>query len=171
MEEEPYGIQKEHAHKRAIELVPEEFFWDCVDELAPFGSDEGDMALSEYRRWRENHPNSPIYDCMKWVIEDVGEMKIDAYNKKLLDRKLISSYIKGEFFEHDLFTLDISVIATGFGQLVDEGKIDKQIKPLIQIAITRQKIWSDLAATLEDWDHSEEYINNLNILERVLREA
>lgn len=26
MEEENYGISKEHAHKRAIELVPEEFF-------------------------------------------------------------------------------------------------------------------------------------------------
>ncbi len=46
MEDEPYGIEKEHAHQRAIQLVPEEFFWDCVDELAPFGSDEGDMALS-----------------------------------------------------------------------------------------------------------------------------
>ncbi len=38
MEEESYGINKEFAHPRAIELIPEDFFWDCVDELAPFFS-------------------------------------------------------------------------------------------------------------------------------------
>jgi len=31
MEDEIYGIDKEFAHQRAIELIPEEFFWDCID--------------------------------------------------------------------------------------------------------------------------------------------
>jgi uncharacterized protein YfeS len=49
MDEEIYGIDKAHANKRAIELIPEEFFWSCIDELSPFGSDEGDTALAEFR--------------------------------------------------------------------------------------------------------------------------
>src|SRR5436309_3549899 len=133
MEEEIYGIDKDHAHKRAIELIPEEFFWDCVDELAPFGSDEGDMALSEFRVWKKENPGLPTYECLRWTIECVGEIELDEYNEKILNKNLIKSQLEDDEFDDQqyIFTLDISVIATGFGQLVDEGKIDKQNKPLI----------------------------------------
>jgi uncharacterized protein YfeS len=71
MNEENYGIDIEHAHKRAVELIPEEFFWSCIDELAPFGSDEGDTALAEFRDWRKQNPKTPTIECLKWVIESV----------------------------------------------------------------------------------------------------
>ena len=170
MKEEVYGIDKNHAHQRAIELVPEDFFWDGINPLAPFGADEGDMALAEFREWRQENPNVPTYECLKWTIESVGNMNISNYNEKLLDRTLIISQMKDESFDDHqyLFTLDISTIATGFGQLVDEGKIDEQNKPFIQLAIDRQKIWAELA---ENWEPRNEYISNLNVLERVLKEA
>ena len=169
MEEENYGINKEFAHPRAIELIPEDFFWDCVDELAPFGSDEGDLALSEFRDWKKENPNEPIYECIKWVIEDLTEKPISEYNEQIINRELIKSQVDDEDFddEYYLFTVDISVIATGFGQLVDEGKIDESIKPIIQRAITRQKIQIEI----EDVYFSKEYIANLIVLERVLKEA
>jgi hypothetical protein len=44
MDEENSGIDIDHTHKRAVELIPEEFFWSCIDELSPFGSDEGEEA-------------------------------------------------------------------------------------------------------------------------------
>lgn len=47
--------EPETAHPRARELMDEEFFWDCVDEEAPFGSDEGHDAYFEFRRWRERN--------------------------------------------------------------------------------------------------------------------
>lgn len=170
MDEEIYGIEKDYAHRRAIELIPEEFFWDCVNELTPFGSDEGDMALSEFRNWKKENPNLPTYECLKWTIESVGGMNISEYNGKILDRELIKKQIEDNEFNDQqyIFTVDISTIATGFGQLVDEGKIDKKNKPLIQLAIDRQRIWTELK---ENWEYGKEYINNLNILERVLREA
>lgn len=170
MEEEIYGIDKDHAHKRAIELIPEDFFWDCVDELAPFGSDEGDMALSEFREWKKSNPNVPTYECIKWTIESVGELNISDYNEKILDENLILTQMEDEEFDDQqyIFTVDISAIATGFGQLVDEGKIDERNKPLIQLAIDRQKVWAKLS---EDWDYKDEYIGRLKVLERVLKEA
>lgn len=75
MEEEQYGIDIDHAHERAKALIPEEFFWSCIDELAPFGSDEGDMALAEFRRWRKENPVIPTLECLIWTITDVGEME------------------------------------------------------------------------------------------------
>ena len=38
----------ETAHPRALDLMQEKFFWDCVDEEAPFGSDEGHDASTSF---------------------------------------------------------------------------------------------------------------------------
>ncbi len=170
IEDEPYGIDKDHTHERAIELIPEEFFWSCIDELAPFGSDEGDMALSEFRDWKKDNPNVETFECLKWTIEGVSEKPLSDYNEKILDKTLIQSQLDDEDFDDQqyIYTVDISVIATGFGQLVDEGKIDEKNKPLIQLAIDRQKIWAELAT---DWEHRTEYIGNLNVLDRALKAA
>ena len=170
MEEEPYGIERENAHKRAVALIPEAFFWSCVDELAPFGSDEGDTALSEFRDWKKENPNKETYECLKWTIEGVSEKSIAEYNTQILDNKLIKSQIADIDFDdqHYIYTVDISVIATGFGQLVDEGKIDLKNKPLIKLAIDRQIIWAELST---DWEYRNEYIENLEVLKRVLKEA
>ncbi len=168
--EEVYGIQKDHAHKRAIELIPEDFFWSCIDELAPFGSDEGDMALAEFRDWKKENPNSPTYECLQWTIESVSELNISEYNENILDKGLIRKQITDDDFDdyQYIFTVDISVIATGFGQLVDEGKIDERNKPIIQLAINRQKNWAELS---EGWKYRGEYIANLTVLERALKEV
>lgn len=170
IEEEPYGIDKDKAHRRAIELVSEEFFWSCTDELAPFGSDEGDMALSEFRDWKKENSNTETFECLKWTIEGVSEKSLAEFNKKILNRTLIKSQLEDESFndQHYIFTVDISVISTGFGQLVDEGKIDEKNKFLIQLAIDRQKIWAELAT---EWKHGNEYVEKLNVLTRVLEVA
>ncbi|HLP39539.1 hypothetical protein [Lacibacter sp.] len=169
-QEEKYGIDIEHAHPRATELIPEDFFWSCIDELAPFGSDEGDMALAEYRDWRKENPQTATLDCLQWVIESVGEMAFADYNPKITDRSLIKTQIQDDDFDdlQYIYTLDNSVIATGFAQLVDEGIIDQQNKPIIQLAIDRQKLWAELS---EEWEHSTAYIKNLNVLERALQQA
>ena len=146
IEDEPYGIDKDNAHERAIELIPEEFFWSCIDELAPFGSDEGDMALSEFRDWKKDNPNKEIYECLIWTIEGVSEKSLAEYNEKILDKSLIQSQLDDDDFDDQqyIYTVDISVIATGFGQLVDEGKIDSNNKPIIQLAITDRKFGLNL---------------------------
>ena len=170
MNEENYGIDIEHAHKKAVELIPEEFFWSCLDELGPFGSDEGDMALAEYRDWRKQNPKTPTVECLKWVIESVGEMNFEDYNQELLVSDNIKEAIEDEEYDDRqyIFTLDMSVIATGFAQLVDEGLIEEATKPIIQVAIDRQILWAKLST---DWEYAEQYINNLNILNRALKLA
>ncbi len=174
-EEGEYGINQEYAHPNAIALIPEEFFWDCTDELAPFGSDEGDTALAEYRNWKVNYPDSPVYECIKWTIEDVGEMLIDDYNGELLDKDLIKSQVADEAFDDRqyIFTMDVSVIATGFGQLVDEGKMDAVIKPFMLVAVERQALWAEVNQELAYWEKedAQEYIERMHVLKRALQEA
>jgi uncharacterized protein YfeS len=168
--EEQYGIDIEYAHDNAKALIPEDFFWSNIDESAPFGSDEGDTALAEFRDWRKLNPGTQTIECLKWVIENVGEMVFPDYNTSLLDQKRIRKEIEDEDYDdqHFIYTLDTSVIATGFAQLVDEGIIEPGNKPIIQLAIDRQKIWASLSG---DGEFADQYVRNLNVLERALKLA
>lgn len=170
MRDNLYGIDKSNAHPKSLELATEDFFWNPADELSPFGSDEGFTALEEYREWRKRNPNNPTYDCLKWTIEEVGEINIDEYNEKLTDSNLIKFQMNDPNFDTQqyIYTLDVSVIATGFGQLVDEGKIDNRNKGLILIALKRQKNWAKLQL---NWASKDEYIKRMNILINILEKA
>lgn len=55
-EHDPWN-NPEDRHPRANELMADEL-WSCVDEDAPFGSDEGALAYDEYRAWR--HAMRPL---------------------------------------------------------------------------------------------------------------
>ena len=75
-----------------------------------------------------------------------------------------------EYDAEQLFDgLDSSIIAGGFAQLVDEGKIDKDAKRVIRIAIERQLIANSLG--LYDEDTSKAYIQNLKVVKEVLEKA
>jgi uncharacterized protein YfeS len=100
-----------HRHPRAQELM-DEALWDCTNELAPFGSDEGADAYSEYRSWRAEHPRADLATCIAWIGDE------DNYP--------------------DTFTFDATILATVLGQLVDEGRIDASVKPAARAAIARQ---------------------------------
>jgi len=170
MQKKVYGIDRNHAHPRALELVKEDFFWDPADDLAPFGSDDGDTAYFEYQKWREKNPDAPLKDCLIWTIESVGEVSFEDYNDKILSKEKIREQVFSEDFDdyQYIFTLDISVIATGFGQLVDEGKIDNEAKPIILLAINRLLLWSE---SLLNWEHAERFIKNLKLLIKILDKA
>jgi uncharacterized protein YfeS len=119
--------------------MSEEFFWDCVDEEAPFGSDEGSDAYYEFREWREKNPKSPLAECLSWIMGG----RLADYTESLcsddrVERDLADPH--GAFLadEYDMFTLDATVIATALGQLLDEGVIDADAKPYVRVAIKRQ---------------------------------
>lgn len=150
--------------------MPEDFFWNCSDELAPFGSDEGDTGLHEYREWRDRYPKSPLLDCLKWTVEGVGEISFAEYNQSLTDKELIRQQIQDPEFDDGqyIFTLDVSVLSTVFGQLVDEGHIDVAAKPIAEITIERQRNWAEAQ---KDWTHGDQYLKNLSVLLRVLKNS
>jgi uncharacterized protein YfeS len=137
-EHDPFN-EPETAHPRARELMREPFFWDCVDETAPFGSDEGSDAYYEWRNWREENPSSPLTECFAWILGG----NLAAYNETIASDSQIEHDIEnpdGALLadQYDMFTLDTTIMATGLGQLMDEGKIDPDAKTYMRVAITRQ---------------------------------
>ncbi len=138
-EHDPFN-EPDTAHPRARELMREALFWDCVDEGAPFGSDEGSDAYYEWRNWREENPDVPLTECFDWILAG----NLDAYNDSLASDEQIENdaanpadALLGN--DYDMFTLDTTIIATGLGQLMDEGMIDPVAKPFMLVAIKRQR--------------------------------
>ena len=134
-EHDPWN-EPSHRHPRASELMADETLWDCVNELAPFGSDEGADAYCEFRGWRADNPTSDLTACVDWILGG----KLNNYDESLADvDALESSDLSAQSFGYsDAFTLDATIIATVLGQLVDEGRIDSAAKPFAYIAISRQ---------------------------------
>jgi len=131
--------EPETAHNRARELMVEPFFWDCADERAPFGSDEGSEAYYEWRDWRENNPAKPLTECLSWILDG----NLSGYNESLCEEEQIERDLSNpsDAFladHYDMFTLDTTIIATALGQLMDEGTIDTEAKQYVNVAIRRQ---------------------------------
>ena len=132
--------EPEIAHPRARKLMVEPLFWDCTDDGAPFGSDEGWEAYYEWRRWRQENPNEPLTDCLNWILGG----RLDQYTQSLvLEEKIDGDLANPSAALHadygDMWTLDTTIIASGLGQLVDEGAIDSDAKPYLHVAIDRQR--------------------------------
>jgi uncharacterized protein YfeS len=129
-----------HRHPRANEIMTDERLWDCVNELAPFGSDEGADAYVEYRRWRAENPDANLEECIAWILGG----KQGEYNDRLVNQEGIEQYLSGNYDSvlglpyPDAFTLDATIIASVLGQLVDEGRVDDNVKRYARVAIARQ---------------------------------
>lgn len=164
-----YGIKKEMAHHKSKSLIPEDFFWSNIDELAPFGSDEGDLALEEYRIWRSQFPGRNLIFLIKEIIDEIGEFDFTDYQEEIvLSTDMIAKHEDDKDFDtyYNYFVLDSTIIASGFGQLVDEGKIDKEAIPIIKTSIQKLRKWNTLQE--KEWDGAKGFTNNLDVLYRVI---
>ncbi|XZE21314.1 molybdate metabolism regulator [Pirellulaceae bacterium SH449] len=137
-EHDPFNEPKQRS-RRSSALMKEDFFWDCVDEDAPFGSDEGWEAYYSFRDWRSENPKAKVSEFFDAVMYE----RSAEYNEMLTTDDAIIQSVKSPkkaFLgkEYDPGVLDVSVIAICLGQLIDEGKIDSSIKPFARVAISRQ---------------------------------
>ena len=124
-------------HKIAVEIADYKFFWDTSDDLAPFGCEESYIAFCELSGWIEENPNTPIIECFLWILES-WDLEIEDFNDDIIEIENILKIIQDMDFYDELMSLDYTVIATGFGQLIIEGKIDDDVKNIIQLSIFRQ---------------------------------
>ena len=65
-------------------------------------------------------------------------MELDDFNDDIIESDSILSIIQDMDFYEELMSLDYTIISTGFGQLILQGKIDMDVKNIIQLSILRQ---------------------------------
>lgn len=85
-----YGVKP---HEKALKIADYEFFWDTVDELAPFGSEEGYISFMGLNEWLEENPGKPIIECLSWIFS-IWELKLSDYNEDILENENIIKTIR-----------------------------------------------------------------------------
>lgn len=155
-------ISPKSAHPKAASLMNEEWYWDEVDELTPFGNDDGSDAVHFFKTWREKNKD-----------EDPA-LFIDALEK---DWDFSFSHINNDS-EKDLPAIekanpfyrnvDRAVIGIAFGQLILEGTISSKLKKLGLKAINRTKTEHGMNGMTEG--NKKEYTSRLNKMEEILNQ-
>ena len=155
----------DNVHPNAKQRMSDSFFFDVVEESAPFGSDDGSEAYTGFNHWRKNHPTESPVDFLKQQINywnypgfDIEETNFEKLHSFLKDDEMNVHYMTG---------IDQAIVAIAFGQLYLEGTINNDIKELAKKSLKREL----LPEVLKSWgNYGNTRRANLNKLLTVLTE-
>lgn len=135
-----------NAHRNAQALMPDDFFYNVIDDSAPFGNDDGWDVLYSLKEWIADNPG---VSKKEFVDEKLAEWNYPAFNYQTTDIKdAIAFWNSTEIGFRLLMGIDQAIIATAFGQLYLEGKMDPDIKEIVRIVLGRQMT----SEMLDAWD-------------------
>jgi uncharacterized protein YfeS len=131
------GLDPQTSHPKFNALFQEEFYYDCTDEFSPFGNDDGADTLYSLEDWYQEKGNlkKPL-EFLSELIEGIWGMEIK--HLRLTDPVAIQQANQENPSLFDI--MDRALIATAFGQLKIEGKLNLALKELAFIALLRQKL-------------------------------
>jgi len=156
-----------NAHPKAKELMKDEFLWNPIDENSPFGNDDGADAVYKFKEWRQHNKKTNTVNFIEKLLID---WNYKTYNFQQADTIEIEKYLKSSDIGVRMFIgIDDAIIATGFGQLILEGKIDKELKELTLIAIERQLM--PFSLNLLDKSLREERADKLKRMKEIINAA
>jgi uncharacterized protein YfeS len=121
-----WELKPHFAHPRARALFSESFFWDGIDDCAPWGSDEGADALAAFGR--SHLPDGSPPNMMEFTRQYVGwnwspeRITVDA------DEATLSAYSSAH----------LAVIAIALGAYLLHGYVPHELKQLGLEAIDRE---------------------------------
>lgn len=139
-DDEEIGLHPETSHPNFVSHFTNELYYDCADEEAPFGSDEGSDALSEIEERLRKKPDFPFVDFPKFIIENPWGM--DYIPVDSLDESEVKTLIEKD--EMNVTQSDMVTYAVAFAQIKITGKLDPQLKQMALDAMNRMEITSRL---------------------------
>ncbi|MBP9478613.1 MAG: hypothetical protein KBF12_08325 [Sebaldella sp.] len=140
-DDEEVGIDRKTSHPNFIKAFTDEFYYDCTDEEAPFGNDNGADTLYELEDYYKNGNNGEeITSFPKKIVSDIWDLNYIKYDS--FDKKAIQELINKD--RHSILATDQVNIAVALGEIKITGVIDPELKKTALDAIKRLKIIFDL---------------------------
>ena len=137
LDEEETGLAREASHPNFVEYFSEEFYYDCADDEAPFGNDNGADTLYELEDlFKSGDYEGKIFTLPKRIVSEIWDfhyLKPDNFSKKKITELI-------EKDEYSLIATDQVIIAVALGEIKITGKIKQKLKELALNAMKRQKI-------------------------------
>ena len=137
LDDEETGLARETSHPNFVEHFSEDFYYDCTDDEAPFGNDNGADTLYELEDlFKSGEYEGKILLLPKRIVSDIWDfhyLKPDNFSKKKIEELI-------EKDEYSLIATDQVIIAVALGEIKITGKIEPELKELALNAMKRQKI-------------------------------
>ncbi len=152
-DDEEFGLHPKTSHPKFVKHFTDDFYYDCSNEEASFGSDEGSDALwmlTEHLR-KKRKLNSA--DFPRFIIEQEWDMKyipVDSLNEDVVKNLTESD-------EMNMIQSDMITTSVAFGQIKITGKIDEVLK---QNAINSMKRII-VTAKILNWGDNSEILNTM----------
>ncbi len=124
IDSEEYGLHPKTSHPRFTEHFTEELYYDCVDEEAPFGSDEGSDTLDSLEETIRKNPKLNFLDYPKYLIEHDWGMEYIPVES--LDPEVVKKLASKK--EMDMTQSDMVTYATAFGQIKITGRLSPKLQ-------------------------------------------
>ena len=144
-----YGPHLLTSHPIFRECFADDLYYDCGDEEAPFGSDEGSDTLAVLQE--QYSPKLNFAEFPMKLIEKDWEMTFIAPDDSLTDEQLIelaNEEIDGLSGEQQLLMSDQVILATAFGQIKLTGRLSHELLMLAYASLNR---WERLYRLVWDW--------------------
>lgn len=151
-DDEEYGLHTKTSHPNFVNLFKDSFYFDCSDEEAPFGSDEGADTLYELEGMIRKNKIIDWNLFPKKLIEESWEMEFILPTENLKIDQLKKQLTEKKDNEMNILQSDQVIIAVAFGQIKITGKINSEIKELALLSLKR----IGLLAKVKDWAESSE---------------
>lgn len=147
------------AHPAARKLLQADWLYSAKDDHAPFGSDDAADAYAAFSDWRKTHTGG---STKKFVTDLLLSWQYPAFDHKATDYNSLRNYIEGNTLGwRYLFGTDAAIIATAFGQLYIEGRVDSDLKQMAVTALKRESTHEFIQSWQEERPEREEKLNKL----------
>lgn len=162
---EDFEMTLANAHPRAKALMHDDFFFDPLQETAPFGNDDGFDAAYGFKDFRETYPTTSPLVYLQALVQ---QFNYAPFNWNELDTDIIEAYLdNNELGDSMLIGADNAILGTAFMQIALEGRIDEDLQAIAQVVITRQQL--PVLLDLYDLSYIETRITQLHRMREVLK--
>ena len=154
-DDEEYGLNPLTSHPIFRKYFSNEIYYDCGDEEAPFGSDEGHDAFSELEESVRKKKKTNFLDFPRVIIEEIWEMDYLTPDLENTDEELkeqAKRKYNGLLGDQIILQSDQVILAVTFGQAKITGKIDKD---LLELALKSLNRMDKLNRLIWNWDKEE----------------
>ena len=154
-DDEEYGLSPLTSHPIFRKYFSNEIYYDCGDEEAPFGSDEGHDAFSELEESVRKKKKINFFDFPRVIIEEIWEMDYLTPDLEKTDEELkeqAKTKYNGLLGDQIILQSDQVILAVTFGQAKITGNIEKD---LLELALKSLNRIDKLNRLIWNWEKEE----------------
>ena len=134
------GLHRLTSHPKFREHFTDDLYYDCTDEFAPFGSDEGDISLHEVNDDLKRAVKAGTGFHFILMVKDMIEHDLGgAYPTDDNSREAVEVVLKTNSID-DMINCDMTLYSTAFAQIKTIGWIDAELKQLALNAMKRMAV-------------------------------